>query len=195
MIKRYACVALLLGACNAPTERTESAQPAPAAAPVAESDSEAPSHERYGASLSAGEVLSLDQVLGSVDSYDGKVIKVGDLAGYVLDHRIPLELCLSSNVHTGATASMEEHPFPIFMEKMFRVTLNTDNRLMSRTTMTDEYTIAVERFGCSMSDLELLAINGMKSAFVHYDQRVHFIYERIKAGYAALKREFESQSQ
>ncbi|MCC7011163.1 MAG: adenosine deaminase [Planctomycetes bacterium] len=121
--------------------------------------------------------------------YEGKVIKVGALAQYVLDHRIPIEVCLSSNVHTGATPSMAEHPFRFYMDRGFRVTLNTDNRLMSRTTMTDEYTIAVEQFGCTLSDLEKITINGMKSAFSHYDERVRCIFERVKPGYAKLREE------
>ena len=121
--------------------------------------------------------------------YQGKVIKVGALAQYVLDHRIPIEVCLSSNVHTGATPSMAEHPFRFYMDRGFRVTLNTDNRLMSRTTMTDEYQIAVEQFGCTLADLEKITINGMKSAFAHYDERVKVIFERIKPGYAALRQE------
>lgn len=119
--------------------------------------------------------------------YDGKVIKIGNLAQYVLDHRIPLELCLSSNVHTGATATLEEHPFPVFFEHKFRVTLNTDNRLMSNTTMSEEFAIAVNTFGCSTSDLERITINGMKSGFVHYSERCRIIYDRIKPGYDALR--------
>lgn len=121
--------------------------------------------------------------------YQGKVIKVGALAQYVLDHRIPIEVCLSSNVHTGATPSMAEHPFRFYMDRGFRVTLNTDNRLMSRTTMTDEYAIAVEQFGCTLADLEKITINGMKSAFLHYDERVKIIFERVKPGYAKLRDE------
>ena len=93
--------------------------------------------------------------------YDGKVISMGPLAQYVLDHRIPIEICLSSNVHTGATPSLAQHPFPHYMRKGYRVTLNTDNRLMSRTSMTDEYMLAVEHFGCSIDDLEKVAINAM----------------------------------
>ncbi len=123
--------------------------------------------------------------------YDGKVIKLGLLAQYVLDHRIPIEVCLSSNVHTGATPSMEQHPFRTFMDQGFRVTLNTDNRLMSRTSMTDEYLVAVEQFGCGMEELEKLSINGMKSAFAHYDRRCEVIYDRIKPGFAALREELE----
>jgi adenosine deaminase len=121
--------------------------------------------------------------------YDRKVIRVGTLAQYVLDHRIPLEICLSSNVHTGAAPSFEEHPFRYFFDQGYRVTLNTDNRLMSATTMTDELAIAVERYGLGLDDIEKLAINGMKSAFAHYEQRVHYIFDRIKAGYAGLRQE------
>lgn len=121
--------------------------------------------------------------------YDRKVIRVGALAQYVLDHRIPLEICLSSNVHTGAAKSFEEHPFRYFYDQGYRVTLNTDNRLMSKTTMTDEYCIAVERYGLDMDDLEKISINGMKSAFAHYEERVRLIFERIKPGFALLREE------
>ncbi|MAE28277.1 MAG: adenosine deaminase [Planctomycetota bacterium] len=121
--------------------------------------------------------------------YDNKVIQVGGLAQYVLDHRIPLELCLSSNVHTGATPSLEEHPFPYFLSSGYRVTLNTDNRLMSRTTMSDEYAIANKHFGCSLNELELLSLNAMKSAFASYGERCRFIYNRIKPGFATLREE------
>ena len=119
--------------------------------------------------------------------YDGKVVRVGDLAQYVLDHRIPLEICLSSNVHTGAAPSLAEHPFPYFWKAGYRVTLSTDNRLMSRTTMTDEYLLAVEHYGLSFDDLEKLSINSMKSAFAHYDERVRTIFERIKPRFAELR--------
>ena len=121
--------------------------------------------------------------------YEGKVIKVGSLAQYVLDHRIPLELCLSSNVHTGATPSIERHPFPLFLELGFRVTLNTDNRLMSRTSMSHEYQIAVDAFGLSLDDLERISMNGMKSAFAHYQERLRLIFDGVKAGFARLREE------
>ena len=129
------------------------------------------------------------RLIEDVVVYEGKVVKLGTLAQYVLDHRIPLELCLSSNVHTGATPSMEEHPFPLFLELGLRVTLNTDNRLMSRTSMSQEYALAVERFGCDLDDLLKLSVNGMKSGFLHYDDRVRIIFERILPGYAALRSE------
>ncbi|MCH2104565.1 MAG: adenosine deaminase [Planctomycetes bacterium] len=113
----------------------------------------------------------------------------GRLAQYVLDHRIPLELCISSNIHTGATESYESHPFPTLWEGGYRVTLNTDNRLMSATTMTQEYLLAHQHYDLNLNDLEKLAINGMKSAFAPYAERIRLIYDEIKPGYAALRAE------
>jgi adenosine deaminase len=118
---------------------------------------------------------------------DGKAVKLGDLAQYVLDKRIPLEICLLSNVHTGAARSLPEHPFKIFYQERFRVTLNTDNRLMSDTAMTKEFEAARDAFGLSLEDFEKITINAMKSAFLPYDQRCDFIYSVIKPGYAKVR--------
>jgi adenosine deaminase len=118
---------------------------------------------------------------------NGKAVKLGDLAQYVLDKRIPLEICLISNVHTGAAASLSEHPFKILYQERFRVTLNTDNRLMSDTTMTKEFVAAQETFGLTLDDFEKITINAMKSAFLPYDQRCDFIYSVIKPGYAKIR--------
>jgi adenosine deaminase len=118
---------------------------------------------------------------------DGKAVKLGDLAQYVLDKRIPLEICLISNVHTGATPSLAEHPFKIFYQEKFRVTLNTDNRLMSSTSMTREFEAAAETFGLSMDDFEKITINAMKSAFLPYRERIDFIYTIIKPGYLKIR--------
>lgn len=118
---------------------------------------------------------------------DGKVVKLGDLAQYVLDKRIPLEICLLSNVHTGATRSVAEHPFKILYQEKFRVTLNTDNRLMSNTTMTKEFEAAADTFGLSLADFEKITINAMKSAFLPYKERIDFIYSAIKPGYARIR--------
>jgi adenosine deaminase len=118
---------------------------------------------------------------------NGKAVKLGDLAQYVLDKRIPLEICLLSNVHTGAAPSLSEHPFKIFYQEKFRVTLNTDNRLMSDTTMTKEFEAARDTFGLSLEDFEKITINAMKSAFLSYDQRCDFIYSVIKPGYATVR--------
>ncbi len=118
---------------------------------------------------------------------DGKAVKLGDLAQYVLDKRIPLEICLLSNVHTGAARSLSEHPFKILHQEKFRVTLNTDNRLMSDTTMTKEFEAAQDTFGLHLEDFEKITINAMKSAFLPYDQRCDFIYSVIKPGYAKVR--------
>ena len=118
---------------------------------------------------------------------DGKAVKLGDLAQYVLDKRIPLEICLLSNVHTGATPSLAEHPFKILYQEKFRVTLNTDNRLMSSTTMTTEFEAAADTFGLSLADFEKITINAMKSAFLPYKERCDLIYQKIKPGYARIR--------
>lgn len=118
---------------------------------------------------------------------DGKAVKLGDLAQYVLDKRIPLEICLLSNVHTGAAPSVAEHPFKILFKEKFRVTLNTDNRLMSDTSMTKEFEAAAEAFGLSLDDFEKITINAMKSAFLPYDRRCDYIYSVIKPGYVKAR--------
>ena len=118
---------------------------------------------------------------------DGRAVKLGDLAQYVLDKRIPLEICLLSNVHTGATPSLEQHPFKILYQEKFRVTLNTDNRLMSDTSMTKEFEAAAETFGLTLEDFEKITINAMKSAFLPYGQRIDLIYKTLKPGYAKAR--------
>ena len=119
---------------------------------------------------------------------DGRAVKLGDLARYVLDKRIPLEICLISNVHTGATPSLEQHPFKILYQEKFRVTLNTDNRLMSDTSMTKEFEAAARTFGLTFEDFEKLTINAMKSAFLPYASRCHLIYNTINQDMRAFGR-------
>ncbi|MFT7486952.1 MAG: adenosine deaminase [Candidatus Paceibacteria bacterium] len=131
------------------------------------------------------------RLLEDIVVYDRKVIRVGALAQYILDHRVPLEICLSSNVHTGAAKSLEDHPFPYFWSKGYRVTLNTDNRLMSNTTMSKEFEIAVKQYGLTFNDLEKITINGMKSAFTQHENRVRIIFEKIKPGYKKLRQEHD----
>ena len=115
------------------------------------------------------------------------VLSMGYLAQYVLDKRIPLEICLTSNVHTGAVKSVKEHPFGVYHRYNFRVTLNTDNRLMSNTTMTKECKLASDVFGLTLNDLEKLSINAMKSAFIPYKKRIGLIYNIIKPGFQKAK--------
>jgi adenosine deaminase len=120
---------------------------------------------------------------------DGKVVKLGPLAQYVKDKRIPLELCPTSNVDTGAVAALPEHPIRHFLEQRFRVTVSTDNRLMSDITLSEELRRLSAAFALSLADVERLQINAMKSAFVDYDQRVGLIYGRLKPGFARLRGE------
>lgn len=119
---------------------------------------------------------------------DGNVLNMGTLAQYVLDKRIPLEICLTSNLHTGAVRDLKDHPFGILHHYKFRLTLNTDDRLMSNITLTDEYHTAAEVFDLSLDDLEKLTINAMKSAFLPYKKRIALIYDVIKPGYAHARK-------
>jgi adenosine deaminase len=116
---------------------------------------------------------------------DGSV-KLGRLASILRDKRIPFELCPSSNVQTGAVNSIAEHPFDLLARSRFRVTVNTDNRLMSDTTMSQEMLRLVEAFGYGWSDLERFTINAMKSAFLPFDERLAIIDDVIKPRYAVL---------
>lgn len=112
--------------------------------------------------------------------------KIGQLAQYVRDKRIPLEMCPSSNVQTGAAPSIESHPIGLLRQLHFRVTVNTDNRLMSDTSMSKEMRLLVDAFGYTWQDLRWLTINAMKSAFIPFEERLALIEDVIKPGYAAL---------
>ncbi len=110
---------------------------------------------------------------------------LGDLAGYVRDRRIPLELCPSSNLQTGIAKRIEDHPFGLLARLQFRVTVSCDNRLMSRTTLSREFALLSEAFGYELEDLQRFTINAAKSAFLAFDRRLELI-DRIKAGFAAV---------
>jgi adenosine deaminase len=99
----------------------------------------------------------------------------GDLLNYVNDHRIPVEICLSSNTQTGAVNNLEEHPFRFYLDLGLRVTLNTDNRLITDTTMTDEYLLADQSFDFTPKELLTVVMNGVKSAFIPYEIKRDFI--------------------
>jgi adenosine deaminase len=112
--------------------------------------------------------------------------RLGLLAAYVRDKRIPLEMCPTSNVHTGAAKSLGDHPIGLLTQLRFRVTVNTDNRLMSDVSMSSELTALAETFGYGWADLQWFAVNAMKSAFIGFDERLALINDVIKPGYAAL---------
>ena len=113
--------------------------------------------------------------------------QLGRLAAYVRDRRVPLEMCPMSNVHTGAAASIAQHPIKPLTDLRFRVTVNTDNRLMSDTSMTKEMLALHHEAGFTLADIEWVTVNAMKSAFLPFDERLHIINTQIKPAYAALR--------
>jgi adenosine deaminase len=117
---------------------------------------------------------------------DGDDVRLGRLAAYIRDRRIPLEMAPSSNVQTGAAESIALHPISLLKRMRFRVTVNTDNRLMSGTSMSREMGLLVEEAGWSLEDLRWVTINAMKSSFIPFDERLAIIDDVVKPGYAAL---------
>jgi adenosine deaminase len=113
-------------------------------------------------------------------------VRLGRLAQYVRDKRIPLEMAPSSNVQTGAAASIAVHPIGLLARLRFRVTVNTDNRLMSGTSMSREMQLLVDELGWTVDDLRWVTVNAMKSAFIGFDERLALIDEVIKPRYVAL---------
>ena len=116
---------------------------------------------------------------------DGEA-RLGRVADLVRDRRVPLELCPTSNVHSGAAKSIEEHPIGLLIDLKFRVTVNTDNRLMSATTLSLEFAKLVDAFGLGWERIRRLTINAMKSAFVPFDERVDLLDRVIRPAYASL---------
>ncbi len=119
---------------------------------------------------------------------DGTV-RLGRLAAFVRDRRVPLEMCPTSNVHSGAVGSVAEHPIELLRRLRFRVTLNTDNRLMSGVSMSSEFAALDDAFGLGLGEMEWMTINAMKSAFAPFDERLALINEIVKPGYAHLRAE------
>ncbi|HEY6786501.1 MAG TPA: adenosine deaminase [Trebonia sp.] len=114
-------------------------------------------------------------------------VKLGPLAAYVRDRRIPLEMCPSSNVQTGAASSIATHPLRLLRQLRFRVTVNTDNRLMSQVSLSSEFALLSAEFGYGWGDIEWLTLNAMKSAFIGFDERIRLIDTVIKPGFAAAR--------
>ena len=127
------------------------------------------------------------RIIDDITVDDDGTPHLGRLAQYVRDKRIPLELCPHSNVQTGAASSIAEHPIGLLTRLRFRVTVNTDNRLMSGTSMSREMQALVDAFGYGLPDLQWFTVNAMKSAFAHFEQRLRMINEVIKPGYAELR--------
>ena len=132
-------------------------------------------------------VRIVDDIVGGRGAGTGEPPRLGRLAAWVRDNRIPLEMCPTSNVHTGAATSLADHPIGLLARLRFRVTVNTDNRLMSDCTMTSELAGLAEAHGYGWDDLQWFTVNAMKSAFIGFDERLALIENVIKPGYAALR--------
>jgi adenosine deaminase len=164
-------------------------------------------HENFHFTIHAGEAFGLPSIWEALqfcgaerlghgvrivddigEQPDGRVA-IGRLAAYVRDRRIPLEMCPTSNVDTGAVARLEDHPIDLLKRLRFRVTLNTDNRLMSQISLSDEFASMVGSFGWDLADMEWVTLNAIKSAFLPFDGRLRIINEQVKPGYARLRGE------
>jgi adenosine deaminase len=129
------------------------------------------------------------RIVDDITVRDDGSVELGRLAAFVRDRRIPLEMCPSSNLHTGAVASISEHPIDLMRRLRFRVTLNTDNRLMSGVTLSSEFAALDEAFAIGLGEMEWLTLNALKSAFAPFDERLRLINEVVKPGYARLRAE------
>ncbi len=127
------------------------------------------------------------RIIDDIEVADDGSVTLGRLAAYVRDKRIPLEMCPFSNLQTGAVDSIADHPIGLLAKLRFRVTVNTDNRLMSGTSMTREFAALSEAFGYGVADLEWFTVNAMKSAFLPFDERLALINNVIKPKYAELR--------
>ncbi|WP_049560493.1 adenosine deaminase [Nonomuraea sp. SBT364] len=127
------------------------------------------------------------RIIDDISVAEDGTAKLGRLAAYVRDKRIPLEMCPTSNLQTGAADSIAAHPIGLLRRLHFRVTVNTDNRLMSSTSVTQEFAKLVEAFDYGWDDLQWFAVNAMKSAFLPFDERLALINGVIKPGFAQLK--------
>jgi adenosine deaminase len=125
----------------------------------------------------------------SPDGEGASTAELGRLAAYIRDRRIPLEMCPTSNVQTGAAASIGTHPLRLMRELHFRVTVNTDNRLMSQVTLSSEFALLVREFGYEWADLEWLTLNAAKSAFIPFDERLALINGVLKPRFRELAHE------
>jgi len=127
------------------------------------------------------------RIADDIATSSGAAVSLGRLAAYIRDRRIPLEMGPSSNIHTGAVPSIARHPLRLLRQLQFRVTVNTDNRLMNRVSLSGEFHRVAAEFGYGWSDIEWLTINAMKSAFASFDERLRLINTVIKPGFATAR--------
>ncbi len=154
--------------------------------------------KNINATLHAGEAFGPESIHQAIHACGAHRIGHGtrlreneDLMAFVNDHRISLEICLKSNIQTRSIPSLEVHPFKYYLDQHLRVTLNTDNRLISDTTLTDEYLLAVNTFNLTLQDIRTIIINGFKSAFLPHNERrelIRKVVDELEAEFSFEKR-------
>ena len=154
--------------------------------------------KNINATLHAGEAYGPESIHQAIHAcgahrigHGTRLIENKDLMAFVNDHRISLEICLKSNIQTRSIPSLAAHPFKDYLDQHLRVTLNTDNRLISDTTLTDEYLLAVNTFNLTMQDIRTIIINGFKSAFLPHNERrglIRNVVDELEAEFSFEKR-------
>jgi adenosine deaminase len=99
-----------------------------------------------------------------------------ELLQYIVDHQIPLEVCPTSNVQTKAVADYASHPLRLYVARSVPVTINTDNRLFSRTTMTEELWRIHRYSGLNVQQLREVVLNGFRYAFLHWEEKQDLLH-------------------
>jgi adenosine deaminase len=117
---------------------------------------------------------------------DGEIVSLGRLAAYVRDHRVPLEVCVTSNLQTGGYSEPGDHPVGALHRAGFAITLSTDNRLMSRTSMSREFALVVDHHGFAPRDLLQVTEQAMTAAFCPLPTKERLLTERIHPGYEVV---------
>ena len=149
--------------------------------------------ERYASALYdlAAEKKLVDSVLKDLEFLQKCMKENKDLMAFVNDHRIALEICLKSNIQTRSITFLNNHPFKYYFDQHLRVTLNTDNRLISNTTLSEEYYLAVETFNLTLQNIRTIIINGFKSAFLPHNERrdlIKTVVDELESEFSFEKR-------
>ncbi len=154
--------------------------------------------KNINATLHAGEAFGPESIHQAIHAcgahrigHGTRLMENKDLMAFVNDHRISLEICLKSNIQTRSIPSLEVHPFKYYLDQHLRVTLNTDNRLISDTTLTGEYLLAVNTFNLTLQDIRTIIINGFKSAFLPHNERrelIRKVVDELEAEFSFEKR-------
>jgi adenosine deaminase len=154
--------------------------------------------KNINATLHAGEAFGPESIHQAIHACGAHRIGHGtrlkeneDLMEFINDHRIALEICLKSNIQTRSISSLKNHPFKYYFDQHLRVTLNTDNRLISDTTLSEEYYLAAATFNLTMQDIRTIIINGFKSAFLPHNERrdlIKNIVDELESEFSFEKR-------